>query len=45
MKINHTMCILKILTDLCVIKQNIKTKRTFANGVKNVLVVKKSCKT
>ena len=28
MKINHTMCISKILPDLCVIKQKIKTKNT-----------------
>ena len=27
MKINHTMCISKILTDLCVIKQKIKIKK------------------
>ena len=40
MKINHTMCISKILTDLCVIKQKIKVKNIFANVVYNVLVVR-----
>ena len=34
------MCISKILTDLCVIKQKIK-KKYFANVVYSVLVVKK----
>ena len=29
MKINHTMCISKILTDLCVIEQKIKIKKYF----------------
>ena len=40
MKINHTMCISKILTDLCVIKQKTKIKKTFANVVYHVSVVK-----
>ena len=35
------MSISTILTDLCVIKQKIKIKKTFANAVCNVLVVKK----
>ena len=36
------MCISKILTDLCVIKQKkTKIKNIFANVVYNVLVVKK----
>ena len=41
MKINRTMCISKILTDLFVIKQKIKIKNVFENAVYNVLVVKK----
>ena len=36
MKINHTMCISKILTDLFAIKQKIKTKRISENVVYNV---------
>ena len=43
MKINHTMCISKILTDLCAMKQKMK-KKIFANVFYNVLVVRKSCK-
>ena len=35
------MCISKILTDLCVIRQNVGPKNTFANVVYNVLVVEK----
>ena len=35
------MCISKVLTYLCVIKQKIKIKNIFANVVYNVLVVKK----
>ena len=35
------MCISKILTDLCVIKQKIKIKNIFANVIYSVLVVKK----
>ena len=41
MKINLIMCISKNLTDLCAIKQKIKTKKKFVNVVYNVLVVKK----
>ena len=40
MKISDTMCISKILTDLCVIKQKIK-KNISTNIVYSVLVVKK----
>ena len=40
-KISHTLCILKILTDLCVITQNVGLKNTFANIVYNVSVVEK----
>ena len=35
------MCISKILTDLCAIKQEIKIKNIFANAVYSVLVMKK----
>ena len=42
MKINQTMCISKILTDSCVIKQNVKIKNTFVNVVYNVLAAKKN---
>ena len=35
------MCTLKILTDLCLIKQNINAKNTFLEIVYNVLVVKR----
>ena len=35
MKINHTMCILKILTDLCEKTKKIKIKNTFASVVYN----------
>ena len=38
------MSISKTLTDLCAIRQKIKTKNTFIDIVYNVLVVKKSCK-
>ena len=41
MKIGLIMCIEKILTDLCAIKQKIAIKNIFANVVYNVLVVKK----
>ena len=34
------MSMLKILTDLCAIRQKIKIENTFANFVYNVLVVK-----
>ena len=40
-KISHTLCILKILTDLCVITQNVGLKNTFADIIHNVLVVEK----
>ena len=40
MKTNHIMCISKILTDLCFIKQKI-TKNTFARVVYSVLAVEK----
>ena len=40
MMINHTMCTSKILTDLCFIKQKIKTKNIFAKVFYSVLVVK-----
>ena len=41
MKISHTTCISRILTDSYEIKQKIKTKSIFANAVYKVLVVKK----
>ena len=41
MKISHIMCILRILTDLYVIRQSVGLKNTFADIVYNVLVVKK----
>ena len=41
MKRSHILCILKILTGLCLIKQKIKTENTFANVVCSDLVVKK----
>ena len=41
MKIDHIMCISRILTDSYVIKQKIKIKNIFANVLYNVLVVKK----
>ena len=40
MKINLLMCISKILTDLCAIKQKIKIQNIFVNVVYNVLAVK-----
>ena len=43
-KISRTMSILKILADLCVTRQKIRIKNTFADIVYKVLVVKKSCK-
>ena len=42
---NHTMSILKVLTNLCAIKQKTKTRNIFAAAVYNVLVVKKSDRT
>ena len=41
MKISLIICILIILTDLCAIKQKIKTKNISANVVYSVLVVNK----
>ena len=38
--INHIMCTLKILTDLCFTKQKIKIKNGFVRVVYSVLVVK-----
>ena len=38
--VNHIMCTLKTLTDLCLTKQKIKTKNTFAEAVSNALVAK-----
>ena len=40
MKINHTMSISNILTDLYSIRQNIKLKGSFADIVYNILAVK-----
>ena len=40
MEISLIMCILRILTDLYVIKQKIKRKNIFANVACSVLVVK-----
>ena len=37
--INHIMCTLKILTDLCFIKQKIKIKNGFVKVVYSVLVM------
>ena len=41
MSVNLIMCILKALTDLCVIKLKIKVKNIFVSVVYSVLVVKK----
>ena len=41
MKISLIMCVLRILTDLCEIKQKIKTNNIFVNLIYSVLVVKK----
>ena len=38
--INHIMCTLKILADLCFTKQKIKVENDFVEVVYNVLVVK-----
>ena len=43
MAISHIMSILKILTDLSVIRKSVKVKITFANIVYNVLLVKNIC--
>ena len=40
MMINHIICTSKILTDLCFIKQKIKTKNGFVEVAYSVLVVK-----
>ena len=40
MVLNQIMCILIILTDLCVMRQKIKTKKFFSDIVYNALVVK-----
>ena len=40
MKVSLIICISKILTDLCVIKQKIKMENIFENVVYSVLVVK-----
>ena len=39
MKIKHTESVSKILTDLCLTRQNIKLKNIFADTVSNILVV------
>ena len=41
MNLYPIMCTLKTLTDLCLMKQNIKAKNTFVEIVYNVLVVKR----
>ena len=41
MKISLIISILKILIDLCAIKQKIKIKNIFANDVYSALVVKR----
>ena len=38
------MSILKILTNLCAIRQKVRIKNTFASIVYSVLVIEKSCK-
>ena len=45
MKISSIMSISKVLTNLCVIRQKIKIKNTFADVVYNVLVVKNIART
>ena len=40
MKASHIMTTLKVLTDLCFVKQKIKTKNTFPKVVYSVLVAK-----
>ena len=40
MKTSHITCISKILIDLCLTKQRIKTNNTLARVVSNVLVAK-----
>ena len=41
MKISLIMCISKILTDLCAIKQKTRIRNIFGNVVYSVLVAKK----
>ena len=45
MKISSIISISKVLTNLCVIRQKIKIKNTFADVVYNVLVVKNIART
>ena len=40
MKMNHIICTSKVLTDLCLVKQKVKTKNTFAKAAYNVLKIK-----
>ena len=40
MKINHNMCTLKILTNLCFAKEKIKQENSFVGVVYSVLVAK-----
>ena len=40
MKINYSISVSKILTNLCLIRQNIKIKNTFVDIVYSVLAVK-----
>ena len=42
-KINSIVCISKSLTDLCFIKQKIKTKNTFVKVVYSALVAEMCC--
>ena len=44
MKINHIRSVSRILIDLCVLRQKITKKNTFADFADNVLVVKKVLK-
>ena len=37
---NHIICTSKILTDLYLVKQKVKTKNTFAKAAYSVLVIK-----
>ena len=40
MKMNHIICTSKVLTDLCLVKQKVKTKNTFAKAAYSVLRIK-----
>ena len=40
MRTSHIMCTLKVLTDLCFTKPEIKTKKAFVKVVYSVLVAK-----